>query len=255
MLICFNIANSDISIGVFDGDSLISSRRISALVGKTADEYALTVSALLSMDGITVRDITGAAVSSVVPALTPVISDMCLSLFGKRPLTVGPGVKNGLNIKTDNPAQLGADLVCAAVAVSGLYRLPAVIVCLDTATSFIAVDEKKVFLGCAIAPGVLVSADALVKNGALLSGVDFSSPVGGIIGTNTVSSIQSGVIYGFASMIDGMCGKMASVFDKKPAVIVTGDRAENIVGCCQTKMTVDSQLILKGLKMIYERNL
>lgn len=254
MLICFNIANSDISIGVFEGKRLVAAKRISTSAQRTADEYALIVRALLDMENIDKSRITGTAISSVVPALTPAISDMCIGLFGKKPVIVGPGVKNGLNIRTDNPAQLGADLVCAAVAASGEYSLPAVIVCLDTATSFIAVDEKKAFLGCAIAPGVLVSADALVKNGAQLSGVDFSCPVENVIGTNTAASIQSGVIYGFASMIDGMCDKVSSVFKKEPKIIVTGEKAENIVGCCRKDMTVDRWLILKGLMMIYERN-
>ena len=252
MILALSVENTNLVMGCFDGETLLFTSRLAADRNKTGDEYAISFKSILDMHGIRRENISGSIVASVVPALIREIMAALRLTLGKEPLLVGPGVKTGLNILSDNPASLGSDLVVNAVAAIADYPAPLIVIDLDTATTLL-VNRKKCFVGSIIAPGVSISARALAASCDQLPQITIEPPRD-LIGRNTVDCMKSGVVFGIASMLDGMVERMEQELGEDCHVVVTGPMAEVIVPHCKREMTVDSMLLLKGLRRIYEKN-
>lgn len=253
MILTLSVENTNLVMGCFDGDVLRFTSRLAADRNKTGDEYAISFKSILDMHGIRREQITGSIVASVVPALIREIMEALRLTLGKEPLLVGPGVKTGLNILSDNPAALGSDLVVNAVAATNEYPAPLIVIDLDTATTLLAVNEKKAFVGSIIAPGVSISARALAESCDQLPQITIEPPRE-LIGRNTVDCMKSGVVFGIAAMLDGMVDRMERELGGDCCVVVTGPMADVIVPHCRREMTADPTLLLKGLRRIYEKN-
>ena len=253
MLLTIDIGNSNIKWAVFDGDDIKAHLRISTDKNKTDDEYSIYLHGLLFRKKIDPKSVTGAVISSVVPKITPLIEFAIKDNLGIEPLVIGPGVKTGLNILLDDPAQLGADLVCGSVAASNLYTPPAIIISMGTATAICVIDEKKNMRGGLIAPGVNISLDALTNSGALLPSVSLDIPKY-TIGRNTINCIQSGIVLGEACKIDGLIDRIENEIGCECTVIATGGLSKNIIPACKKDIIIDENLIIKGSKLIFERN-
>lgn len=252
MLLTIDIGNTNINLGIFNGDELTMSARLATERQKTDDQFAVDFVNIFSVYGIKTADIEGTVISSVVPEITVHIKNAVKKLTGKRVIVLSPGVKTGLNIMIDNPAQLGADLAAGAVGATE-YPLPAFVVDLGTATKIFAVDENKGFRGCMIAPGVAISVKALTDTSSLLPAISLEPPKKAC-GTNTIESMQSGIVLGTAAMIDGLLDRFAEELGEPKTIIATGGLSSFITPVCKREMIYDSDLILKGLKAIYEKN-
>lgn len=252
MLLTIDIGNTNINLGIFNGDELTMSARLATERQKTDDQFAVDFVNIFSVYGIKTADIEGTVISSVVPEITVHIKNAVKKLTGKRVIVLSPGVKTGLNIMIDNPAQLGADLAAGAVGATE-YPLPAFVVDLGTATKIFAVDENKGFRGCMIAPGVAISVKALTDTSSLLPAISLEPPKKAC-GTNTIESMQSGIVLGTAAMIDGLLDHFAEELGEPKTIIATGGLSSFISPVCKREMIYDSDLILKGLKAIYEKN-
>ena len=253
MLLTMDIGNTNINIGLFNGDSLTVSARLATERQKTDDQYAMDFTNIFVMHKIQFNDISGVVISSVVPEITESVTSAIKKLTGKDALILSPGVKTGLNILIDNPAQLGADLAAGAVGAVAEYPLPAFIIDLGTATKICAVDKNRGFRGCMIAPGVQISLKALTDTSSLLPTLSLEPPKKAC-GTNTVESMQSGVVLGTAAMIDGILDKFAEELGEPATIVATGGLSYFISPVCKREITYDRYLILKGLKAIYEKN-
>ena len=254
MLLALSVENTNLEMGVFSGERLLFTSRMATDRSKTGDEYAISFKSILDIHGIRPADIQGSIVSSVVPALINEIKAALRLMLGREPLVVGPGVKTGLNILMDNPAALGSDLVVNAVAAVAEYPAPLIVIDLDTATTLLAVNGKKSFVGSVIAPGAALSAAALANACDQLPRIAIEAPPT-VIGKNTVDCMRSGTVFGTAAMLDGMVDRMEAQLGAPCTVIATGSLAETIVPHCRRDMTVDQQLLLKGLRRIYEKNI
>lgn len=252
MLLTIDIGNTNINLGIFNGDELTMSARLATERQKTDDQFAVDFVNIFSVYGIKTADIEGTVISSVVPEITVHIKNAVRRLTGKKVIVLSPGVKTGLNIMIDNPAQLGADLAAGAVGATE-YPLPAFVVDLGTATKIFAVDENKGFRGCMIAPGVAISVKALTDTSSLLPAISLEPPKKAC-GTNTIESMQSGIVLGTAAMIDGLLDRFAEELGEPKTIIATGGLSSFITPVCKREMIYDSNLILKGLKVIYEKN-
>lgn len=253
MILVLSVENTNLVMGCFRGEELLFTSRMAADRNKTGDEYAISFRSILDIYGITPGEIEGCIVSSVVPVLINEIKAALRLLLKKEPMVVGPGVKTGLNIRMDNPASLGTDLVCNAVAAVAEYPVPLIVVDLDTATTLMAVNEQKSFVGSIIAPGPMVSAGALAAACDQLPRISMEAPHE-VIGKNTVDCMKSGVIFGTAAMLDGLVERMEQQLGLHCTVIATGNLTETIIPLCHREMQVDPDLLLKGLRRIYERN-
>ena len=253
MLLTMDIGNTNINIGLFDGDDLIASVRLATERQKTDDQYAMDFTNAFVMHKINFQDISGAVISSVVPEITESVTSAIKKLTGKDALILSPGVKTGLNILIDNPAQLGADLAAGAVGAVTEYPLPAFVIDLGTATKICAIDKNRGFRGCMIAPGVQISLKALTDTSSLLPTISLEPPKKAC-GTNTIESMQSGIVLGTAAMIDGILDKFAEELGEPASIIATGGLSYFISPVCKREITYDRHLILKGLKAIYEKN-
>lgn len=253
MILVIDIGNTNITLGIFDEDGLCFEARLSTDRYKTKYEYTVELSALLSVYGVEAGKIDGAIISSVVPQITLQLSEAVFQVTKTKPLVVGPGIKTGLNIKIDDPATLGADLVVGCVAALSKYETPCIICDLGTATKIMVLDKNGSLRGGAIMPGVAVSLDALVSNTSLLQSISFDAP-GKVIGTNTADSMKSGSVFGTASMIDGMCDRIEEELEERCCVIATGGLAGLVVGHCRRSIDVCETLVLEGLKIIYSKN-
>lgn len=258
MVFTADIGNTVIAIaGITDGKTQFSFRLASDL-RKTSDQYAAEISAVMKLHGYDVSCIDGSAVSSVVPPLIPVFKAACELLFGCRTVIVGPGVKTGLNIKIDDPAMLGADLVCGAVAALKKYPMPCIIFNLGTAVTISVLDKNGCFLGGSIFPGIRVSLNALSDAAAQLPRIN--TEIRGTVKTicsNSVDSMKSGIILGTASMIDGMTVRCRESLGKDGAsasVVITGEMADIIAPHCRENVNVDPALLSTGLYSIYMKN-
>lgn len=252
MLLTIDIGNTNINLGIFDGDQLTMSARLATERQKTDDQYTIDLVNIFSVYNINVKDISGAVISSVVPEITVHIKNAVKRLTGKKVIVLSPGVKTGLNIMIDNPAQLGADLAAGAVGATE-YPLPAFVVDLGTATKILAVDENRGFRGCMIAPGVAISVKALTDTSSLLPAISLEPPKKAC-GTNTIESMQSGIVLGTAAMIDGLLDRFAEELGEPKTIIATGGLSSFITPVCKRDMIHDGDLILKGLKAIYKKN-
>ncbi|HAP93726.1 MAG TPA: type III pantothenate kinase [Desulfotomaculum sp.] len=253
MLLVFDVGNTNIVLGVYKEKELLKHWRLSTLPYRTADEYGMLLRNLLNFAGIAMDAIKDVVVSSVVPPLMFSLEQMTQKYFGAVPLVVGPGIKTGLAIRYDNPREVGADRIVNAVAGYELYGGPLVIVDFGTATTFCAISAKGEYLGGAITPGIGISTEALFIQAAKLPRVEFVRPPS-VIGKNTVQSIQSGIIYGFAGQVDEIVRRMKKELGGNAFVLATGGLAELIARESSTIDRVDLLLTLAGLRIVYERN-
>lgn len=254
MLLTYNIANDEISLGFVDNGALVDTVRVSTDTKRTADEYACVFKGLFDFRDISSEQIDGAIGSSVVPTLTETVRSALESVLGLRPHLLGAGTKTGLNILTDDPSQLGGDLVAAAVGALEKYTPPLILIDFGTATTFSALDKNGAFVGCAIAPGLTLSAQALSEGTSLLPHFAKVVPKK-CIGTNTAESMQSGCIYGNAAMIDGMIDRIEAELGTSAAIIASGKDADTIIPLCRHDIIHDDTLLLLGLAAIYQKNL
>ena len=253
MLLTMDIGNTNINIGLFDGDELAVNVRLATERQRTDDQYAMDFTNIFVMHKIKFSQISGVVISSVVPEITEAVTTAIKKLTGKDALILSPGVKTGLNILIDNPAQLGADLAAGAVGVVAEYPLPAFIVDLGTATKICVVDKNRGFRGCMIAPGLQISLKALTDTSSLLPTISLEPPKKAC-GTNTVESMQSGVVLGTAAMLDGMLDRFADELGEPASIVATGGLSSFVTPVCKREIIYDRNLILKGLKAIYEKN-
>lgn len=252
-ILTVNIGNSIICLGFFsEKGTLVFKSTLSSDVRLTADQYSLQFCDILKLYGTEPSRVEGTVVSSVVPSLTAPVADSIKRLSGRYPIVLGPGVKTGLNILIENPAELGSDIVAEAVAAVGKYEKPIIIVDIGTVTVLSAIDRKGDYLGCAICPGVDLSYDALAEKTALLPSIG-PAPAGPLIGKNTVDSMNSGILYGTSAMIDGLVFQMEEQIGQS-TVVVTGDYAGDIYPFCRHPVIYDENLLLEGLFRVYVKN-
>lgn len=253
MLSTVDIGNTNIKLGFFDKEDLKFTFTFSTKLKKTADEYASDLYSLMKLYGIQKREIDGCIISSVVPQTNSRICAAFEQVCGVTPLVIGPGVKTGLDIRIEDPSTLGADLVVACVAANRYYRNPTIVISMGTATVFCVLDKNGNMLGGPIAPGVNISLEALTNGTALLHSVSLDAPRS-VIGKNTDKSIRAGVVWGAACMIDGMIDKIEAELGEKCALVATGGLSNSIIKNCTHQIDIRLDLIMQGLRMIYERN-
>ncbi len=253
MLLAIDIGNTNIVLGVFDRDSLVESWRVGTKTQITSDEYAMILKDLFGFTGLSFGQIDGAIISSVVPPLLPVMSEMSRRYFGIEPLIVTNEVKTGIRLRYDNPKEIGADRIVNAAAAYSIYGGPVIIVDFGTATTFCAVTKEGDYLGGAIVPGIKVSAEALFQRTAKLPRVELAKPPS-VIGKDTISAIQAGIIYGYAGLVDGIVGRMKKELDSRAKVVATGGLAELVAPETQSIQSVHPSLTLDGLRLIYNLN-
>lgn len=253
MVIVFDIGNSNIKMGVFKGDELTDTLRM-ASTNKTGDEYWLLVKDMLAVKNISPREVEGVMISSVNPNLNYTFEHMVETYLGIKPMTVGAGIKTGLNVKYDNPRELGADRVAGCVAANKLYGAPAIVIDCGTATTFNVISAEGELLGGAISFGLKAAAEALATSAAKLPKVELSVPKRAI-GKTTIANMQSGIIYGYSGMIESMVERLkaeAGLPDAK--VIATGGIADIVNQCVSVFDVVDRTLTLRGLNILYKMN-
>ncbi len=254
MLLVMDMGNTCITLGVYEKEQLIMTARLSTDRGRTEDQYAVELHNVLALHGLDYATFRGAIIGSVVPGLNFAISRAVELAIGVKPLLVGSGIKTGLNIQIDQPSQTGADLVCGGVAALAKYPMPCIIFDLGTATTITVLDENGTFIGGTITAGIGISLDALAGRTAQLPHVSLKNP-GKVVGKNTVDCMKSGLIYGTASMMDGMADRMEAELGFAAATLVaTGGRAKEIIPYCKREFVLDDNLLLDGLRLIYEKN-
>lgn len=253
MLLALDMGNTNITVGIFDGETLIMESRLATDHAKMEDQYAVDLCNVLALNKVDVRAIDGAILSSVVPPLDHTVRRAIQKVTGLSPLVVGPGVKTGIDIRLDNPAQLGADLLVGAVAAAAKYPKPCIIWDLGTATTVSALDADGVFRGGAIMAGVFTAMDSLSSRTSLLPRIRLEAPAHAI-GRNTVESMQSGAVLGTAAMIDGISGRFEAELGGKAQIIATGGLGKEIVAHCTRTVVYDEHLLMDGLRLIYEKN-
>lgn len=252
MLLAVDVGNTNIVLGVIDGEKLVSSGRFSTNIYETEDECAMKIYSFLNLHNNI--QIDGAIISSVVPALVTTLKKAIHTVCKVNAIVVGPGIKTGLSIKIDDPAQLGADLVVGAVAAKEKYPQPTIIFDLGTATTGSVLDKNGNFLGGTITTGVKTSINALSAGAALLPQIDITAPKK-IIGTNSIESMQSGCVIGTACMLDGLIDKFEQELGEKATVVVTGGLGKSIAKNCSHDMIIDENLLIDGLRIIYNKNI
>lgn len=253
MILAIDIGNTNIVIGCFDESGVLFKERVSTNRTATDLEYAATMKTALDMHDIVKTDISGAIVSSVVPSVTNTVTRAIEKLYSVKALVIGPGIKTGLSIKIDNPAQLGSDLVVDAVAGTNEYPVPQIIIDMGTATTFSVIDSKKDYLGGIITTGMAVSTDALISRTSQLPRFSFDTPKK-VIGTNTVDCLKSGLMYSNAAILDGIVERIEEELGEKCTVIATGGLSHLVVPLCKKEIILDDDLLLKGLMLIYNKN-
>ena len=255
MILTAYIGNSNIVIGCAEPGTkkIIFEERIRTDREKTSTEYAITVKTILEIYDISPKDIEGGILSSSVPPVTEPVKEGIERLLDKKLIEVGPGIKTGVDIKLDDPAQLGADLLVGAVAGISLYGAPIILINMGTATTISVIGDDKRFTGGMIIPGIEVSLEGLAKSAAHLPEVAIKKPAK-LIGGNTISAMQSGSVYGHASCIDGMIDRIWDDLGYKTELVATGEFSDEVIPCCRHKIKVDDNLMIKGLTILYEKN-
>jgi type III pantothenate kinase len=254
MIAVVDVGNTNIVLGIYKQRELLHHFRVSTNRSATTDEYGVLIYNLFQMSKIDVRDIEGVIISSVVPPLMHVLERMCEVYLKKKPLVVGPGIKTGLNLKYENPREVGADRIVNAVAAVDYYGGgPLVVVDFGTATTFDCIDADNNYLGGAIVPGIGISTEALYLRASKLPRIELEKPKK-VIGRNTVTAMQAGIIFGYAGQVDGIVKRIAKEMNANPKVVATGGLAELIAGETETVDEVNPMLTLEGLRLIYERN-
>lgn len=255
MILTLDVGNTNIVISVYDGDELKFSSRIATQASKMEDEYAVDFMNILKLYSCENAEFEGAIISSVVPPIITALKNAVKSVFKCRVIIVSPGIKTGLNIKIDNVVNMGADLVCGAVAALKKYKMPCIIFDLGTATTISALDENGAFLGGSILPGVNVSMKALSESTAQLPHINANDSNVKVIGASTADAMRSGIILGNAAMMDGMIDRYRSVIGENATVVATGGLSSLIVPYCKRKIIIDENLLSDGLLMLYKMNI
>jgi type III pantothenate kinase len=253
MLLAIDTGNTNITIGVFDDDKLHATWRIYTRLNEMADEYAVMLLNLLKQQGLDVSDVNEVAISCVVPPLRSTFNELFRKYFNITPLMVGPGIKTGIRIRIDNPREVGSDRIANATAAHTIYKNDVIVVAMGTATAFDTVSKEGDYLGGAVAPGIAISAEALFTRTAALPRVEWIRPKKAI-GTSTVTAIQSGLIFGYAGLIEGIVTRIQDELGKKAMVVATGGYAELVAGETKVIDKVNPHLTLMGLKILYEMN-
>jgi type III pantothenate kinase len=254
LIFVFDVGNTNIVLGVYKSDELKHHWRIETNRNRTEDEFGMIIKSLFEHDGLALEDIDGIIISSVVPPIMLALERMCQKYFHIKPLVVGPGVKTGLDIKYENPREVGADRIVNAVAAIHEYGSPLIIVDFGTATTYCYINEHRQYLGGAIAPGINISTEALYSRAAKLPRIEITTPEG-VIGKNTVSAMQAGIVYGYVGQVEGIVRRMMEQSVKIPTVIATGGLSNLIAQESSIIDIVDPYLTLKGLQLIYKRNM
>lgn len=253
MLLAVDIGNTNIVLGAIKDGKILFEARIATDLIRTSDQYAVEIKNILELYDVKGSQFEGCILSSVVPPLLNSFRTAIRKLTGRIPLIVGPKIKTGLNIKIDNPAQVGGDLLVGAVAALRHYEPPMAIVDMGTATTITVIDQEGAFVGGCICPGVKISMEALNARTAQLPGISLQAP-DKVIGTNTVDCMQSGIMHGAASMLDGLIERIEAEAGHPLRVIVTGGISRFVIPLCHHEMTYDKDLLLKGLWTLYEIN-
>jgi type III pantothenate kinase len=253
MVLTVDIGNTNIVLGAFSGDDLRFVARIATNAAKTEDEYATKIRSILYLHEIEKTQIDGAVISSVVPPLTRVMKEAVKMVYGVDAITVGPGVKSGINIRCDDPSTVGADLICACVAANSIYGNPSLVIDMGTATKMMVIDSTGTFIGASIIPGVNIALKALSSGTAQLPQISLEAPRS-VIGKNTSDCMRSGAVFGNAAMLDGMIDRFNDEMGCSLKLIATGGLSSTIVKHCKHNIIQDDDLVLKGLNIIYHKH-
>jgi len=254
MILVVDVGNTHIVLGVFEGKDLLASWRLSTIKERTADELGMTLLSLFGHEKLLAEKVDAVIVASVVPSIMYTLEHSIKKYFKVDPMVIGPGTKTGINIRCQNPKEVGADRIVNAVAGFEMYGGPLIIVDMGTATTFCAISAKGEYLGGVICPGIKISAEALYQKAAKLPRIDLIKPES-VIGKNTVSSMQSGIFYGYVGQIDYLVRRIKHEMQEETAkVIATGGLARLISEECKSINEVNSTLTLEGLRIVYERN-
>jgi type III pantothenate kinase len=254
VLLAVDVSNSLVSLGLYDGDRLAASWRVATRRDATADQVAAELDQLFRLAGLERSAVTALVLGSVVPELNIAFEEAARRHFGCTPLTVGPGTRTGVRLRNENPKEVGPDRVANAVAAQRRHGAPAVVIDFATAISYDAISAEGEYLGCAIAPGLDLSHEALVAGTSRLPHVEVSAPVS-VIGRTTTASIQAGLVWGVVSQVEGMVQRMVEELGGRARVVATGAHAELIAGLTSAIDVVDPLLTLEGLRLIHEMNL
>ena len=253
MLLAIDIGNTNLVIGCIEQDQILFKARIATDRLRTSDQYGVEIKNMLEAYGVQIKDIDDCIISSVVPPVFNSVKTGVIKIIGKQPMVVGPGLKTGLNIHVDVPSQVGSDRIVIAVAALAEYKAPLILMDLGTATTIEVVEPENTYLGGVIIPGVKISLDALTSRAAQLPGISLDKPKQ-VIGKNTIDCMRSGMIYGTASMIDGLIDRMEEELGHSSTLVATGGMAQFITPLCRHDIILEKDLLLKGLNIIYKKN-
>ncbi|MBE6973028.1 MAG: type III pantothenate kinase [Ruminococcaceae bacterium] len=253
MLLAIDIGNTNIVIGGIQDDRIVFEARIATERVKTSDQYGAEIKNMLALFDVKPSDIRDCIISSVVPPVFNSVHTGVIKLTGKQPMVVGPGIKTGLNIQMDTPSQVGSDRIVIAVAALAEYEPPLTLLDLGTATTIEVVDKGNVYMGGCIIPGVRISLEALTNRASQLPGIQLDKPKK-VIGKNTVDCMRSGVMYGAAAMLDGMIQRVEEELGYSTTVVATGGMAQFVCPLCKREIKLERDLLLKGLNLIYKKN-
>jgi type III pantothenate kinase len=253
MLLALDVGNTSIHIGLFDNETLSATWRIGVEQEKLPDEYGVLLTTLLSTEGLTPRDVHACIIGCDVPPLIPTFEAVCRKFFKLEPMVVGQGLRTGIRILYDNPKQLGADRIIDAVAATKLYGVPVIVVDFGTATVFDAVNANGDYLGGAIAPGIGIASEALFSRAAMLYRVQLEFPPTAI-GKNTIHAMQSGILYGYVGLVEGLVARFKAEVGQDAKVVATGGLAREVAAETKCIDVIDPELTLTGLRLIYDMN-
>lgn len=253
MILTVDVGNTNIVLGGFVRGKLAFVSRMATDTHMTNCEYAVKIREILALYGIEKQSVEGAVISSVVPPVTNPLKSAISMVYGVKALVVGPGIKTGINLMVDNPAQVGADLICACVAAYNLYTPPVLITDMGTATKMLVIDEHAAFRGVSIIPGVEISLKALAGTAAQLPQIGLDAPEK-VIAKNTVDCMRSGIVFGNAALVDGMIDRIHEELGRETTLVATGGLSKMIIPHCKHSIIIDESLILSGLYIMYKKN-
>jgi type III pantothenate kinase len=253
MLLVIDVGNTNTVLGLYDGDDLVHDWRLRTVVDHTVDEYGMLIYNLYKNSKVSPKAIKAIIISCVVPPMLHILEPLCKKYFNIKPMIVGPGIKTGMPIYYDNPREVGADRIVNAVAAFERYKGDIIVVDFGTATTFDYVSAKGEYMGGCICPGIMISSEALFQKAAKLPRIEIIRPKT-VIGKDTVSSMQAGILYGYAGLVDGLVERIKEEVKSDPKVIATGGLAKIIASETKSIHVVDDMLTLEGLRIIYKRN-